>query len=92
MEPCLNGIFPSEAAGDLSQFYVDNGCTDAFVGLDDVGNPICARRNYFMFPEYACNDSFFGGKPTFDQWVGYVVVLAFGLLFGGFTVFLVWID
>nr|QPB67292.1 urea active transporter 3.2 [Bangia sp. ESS1] len=49
-------------------------------------------RNYFSDPQYECAESFFGGVPVLDKWVGYVIVLAFGISFGIATVGLVLIE
>lgn len=42
--------------------------------------------------EYQGQESFFGGTPPLPQWVGYVVVLAFGFGFSIFTTCLVYLD
>jgi urea-proton symporter len=49
-------------------------------------------RNYFGFEEYRCATSFFSGQPPLSKAVGYVIVLAFGLIFGLFTVGLVYLE
>lgn len=51
-------------------------------------------RNYFGFPEYGdrCATSFFGADVPLSPWVGYVIILGFGLVFGLFTVGLVYLE
>lgn len=50
-------------------------------------------RNYFGFRQYACSPSFFvGDNPPLPSWVGYVIILGFGLMFGLFTVGLVYLE
>jgi urea-proton symporter len=49
-------------------------------------------RNYFGFEEYKCATSYFGGKPPLSLASGYVIVLAFGLIFGLFTVGIVYLE
>jgi urea-proton symporter len=51
-----------------------------------------AFRNYFGFEQYKCQTSFFGGEAPLSLAVGYVIVLAFGLCFGIFTVGLVYLE
>jgi hypothetical protein len=41
------------------------------------------------FLEYSGQESFFGGKPALDEYVGYLVVLGFGLFFSTMTTLLV---
>lgn len=89
---------PYTLTPEILSFRAANGCPQAEclaaakASMCDFTVEQCAQRNYFMFPEYACATSFFGGDPVFGQWVGFVIVLAFGIVFGLFTVFLVWID
>ncbi|CAN0316081.1 unnamed protein product [Ascophyllum nodosum] len=42
--------------------------------------------------QYQDQGSFFGGEKPLDQYVGYIVVLIFGVFFSFFTTFLVWLD
>lgn len=49
-------------------------------------------RNYFNFKQYACQTSFFGDTYPLSKAVGYVIVLGFGLVFGMFTVGLVYLE
>lgn len=51
-----------------------------------------ASRNYFLDTQYACQETFFGEEPPLSLWVGYFILLAFGVFFGLFTVGLVWIE
>ena len=51
-----------------------------------------ALRNFFLIEKYACRTNFFGGTAPLGLAAGYVVVLAFGLLFGLFTVGLVYLE
>uniref|UniRef100_A0A7S2ZAV8 Urea transporter n=1 Tax=Rhodosorus marinus TaxID=101924 RepID=A0A7S2ZAV8_9RHOD len=55
-------------------------------------DPSTVVRNYFGVEEYCCDTSFFGGNNPLEPWVGYVIILGFGLVFGLFTVGLVYID
>lgn len=55
-------------------------------------DPASVVRNYFGFKQYACASSFFGGRPPLGQAAGYIVVLAFGLIFGGFTIGLAYLE
>lgn len=50
-----------------------------------------AIRNFFLLDEYRCKSQFFDTHPL-EARVGFVVVLAFGLLFGLATVGLVYLD
>eukprot|EP00177_Eucheuma_denticulatum_P007499 GFKZ01013653.1.p1 GENE.GFKZ01013653.1~~GFKZ01013653.1.p1 ORF type:complete len:686 (-),score=74.92 GFKZ01013653.1:55-2082(-) len=51
------------------------------------------RRNYFGFERYQCATQFFLPEdPLLSSAVGYVVILAFGLVFGLFTVGLVYLE
>ncbi len=43
-------------------------------------------------PEYAGQESFFGGAPPLSENVGYFVVLGFGALFSVFTTILVYVE
>lgn len=50
-------------------------------------------RNYFGFRRYECFTSFFADKePPLPKWAGYVIILGFGLIFGLFTVGLVYLE
>lgn len=49
-------------------------------------------RNYFKFKEYACQTSFFENDPPLSKAVGYIIVLGFGIVFGMFTVGLVYLE
>lgn len=51
-----------------------------------------ALRNYFGIEKYACRTDFFGGNAPLGLATGYVVVLAFGIVFGLFTVGLVYLE
>lgn len=51
-----------------------------------------ALRNYFGFQRYACRTSFFGGLAPLNTWVGYFIILGFGLLFGMGTVGLMQLE
>lgn len=52
-----------------------------------------AVRNNFGFPRYRCFDSFFDAdNAPLPSWVGYVIILGFGLVFGLFTVGLVYLE
>ena len=42
--------------------------------------------------KYEGFDSFFGGDPALDEWVGYVVVLGFGAAFSVFTTLIVMME
>eukprot|EP00168_Porphyra_purpurea_P013935 TRINITY_DN392_c0_g1_i6.p1 TRINITY_DN392_c0_g1~~TRINITY_DN392_c0_g1_i6.p1 ORF type:complete len:518 (+),score=202.03 TRINITY_DN392_c0_g1_i6:243-1796(+) len=55
------------------------------------GAPGCTR-NFFQDPQYGCSASFFGTDPQLDDWIGYVIVLAFGITFGIATVGLVLVE
>eukprot|EP01134_Creolimax_fragrantissima_P003171 CFRG3171T1 len=57
-------------------------CPDGFVQF----------RNYWCFEEYACKDTFFGEESPLPLWVGYFIILGFGVAFGLFTLLLVWLD
>lgn len=52
------------------------------------------QRNFFFLEEYACFTDFFGPDkpPALTSSIGYLVVVAFGLLFGLFTVALVYLE
>ncbi|PXF45390.1 Urea-proton symporter DUR3 [Gracilariopsis chorda] len=50
-----------------------------------------AVNNLFGFPQYKCFKAFFT-VPPLPLWSGWVVVLAFGLIFGLFTVGLVYLE
>jgi urea-proton symporter len=58
------------------------------------GDPLAVQRNYFFLDEYACATDFFGpDKPrALTPAIGYLVVIAFGLLFGLFTVGLIYVE
>ncbi len=60
--------------------------------LFNCPNPGSVFRNYFAFERYACAASFFDKTAPLNLATGYVVVLAFGLVFGGFTVGLVYLE
>lgn len=49
-------------------------------------------RNYFCDTQYQCQDSFFGNDPTLKTWVGYFIILGFGIGFGAFTLLLVYLE
>eukprot|EP00178_Gracilaria_changii_P014320 TRINITY_DN40431_c0_g1_i1.p1 TRINITY_DN40431_c0_g1~~TRINITY_DN40431_c0_g1_i1.p1 ORF type:complete len:683 (-),score=107.90 TRINITY_DN40431_c0_g1_i1:54-2102(-) len=49
------------------------------------------RLNFFGFPQYKCQSEFFV-KNSLPLWSGWVIVLAFGLVFGLFTVGLVYLE
>lgn len=49
-------------------------------------------RNYFGFEEYACQTEFFGENNPLPLWAGLVILLAFGAVFGLFTVGLVFLE
>lgn len=50
-------------------------------------------RNRFGFPQYACQTEFFESeKPLLPLYVGLVILLAFGFVFGLFTVALVYLE
>lgn len=52
-------------------------------------------RNYFLLDQYKCWTEFFGDdnkQLALTPAIGYLVVLAFGLFFGLFTVFLVYLE
>lgn len=49
-------------------------------------------RNYFLLPQYECKTDFFGNDAPLSLGAGYAVVLAFGLVFGLFTVGLVILE
>lgn len=52
-----------------------------------------AFRNFFGFEAYKCSKQFFDAKDSpLSSWVGYVIILGFGLIFGFFTVGLVHIE
>lgn len=55
-------------------------------------DPATVVRNFFLDPQYECRTSFFGGQPVLEKWVGYVIVLAFGIAFGIATVGIVLIE
>lgn len=65
--------------GCLLQYGIDCGDKDV-------------QRNYFVMEQYCCNTSFFGGEAPLGSWVGYLIMLGFGVAFGIFTVGLVYID
>ena len=48
--------------------------------------------SWFKNPEYIGKDSYFGGSTPLDTWVGYLVVVGFGLLFSIFTTIVVYLD
>ncbi|GBG60781.1 hypothetical protein CBR_g12519 [Chara braunii] len=51
--------------------------------------------NYWMSKtDGSCvrQESFFGGQPFLDQWVGYVIVLGFGLFFSVLITILTWLE
>lgn len=54
--------------------------------------PQAAFRNYFLDEQYNCSTSFFGGEAPLGNWVGFFILLGFGLLFGGLTVGLVYLE
>lgn len=60
--------------------------------LFDCPDPSSVFRNYFGFEEYACKSSFFGDDAPLSLAVGFIIVLGFGLVFGGFTVGLVYLE
>jgi SSS family transporter len=66
---------------DFSNPQTDCGfaCSEGFVQF----------RNYWCLEQYACKDSYFGGQPPLAEWVGYVMILGFGIGFGFFTLYLV---
>ncbi|KAJ8908503.1 hypothetical protein NDN08_005211 [Rhodosorus marinus] len=65
-------------------------CAENFnIICEDPGSVV---RNYFGDEQYCCDTSFFGGNNPLEPWVGYVIILGFGLVFGLFTVGLVYID
>ena len=45
-----------------------------------------------ILSKYAGADSFFGGDSALDEWVGYVVVLGFGVAFSIFTTLIVMVE
>lgn len=50
-------------------------------------------RNFFRDQQYACDEQFFDAEePLLPSWVGFVIILAFGLCFGFFTVGLVYLE
>lgn len=50
-------------------------------------------RNYFGFEQYACKERFFDTtEPLLSKAVGFVILLAFGTVFGLFTVGLVYLE
>jgi len=53
-----------------------------------------ANRNDVVppFAQYEGVDEFFGGQAPLGQWVGYLVVLGFGILFSIITTALVYIN
>lgn len=60
----------------------------------DCPDPESVQRNFFFLEEYACFSDFFGpDKPrALTPAIGYLVVIAFGLLFGLFTVALIYLE
>ncbi|KAK1864694.1 hypothetical protein I4F81_007238 [Pyropia yezoensis] len=61
-------------------------------GIAAWGCAATVVRNFFLDPQYECRESFFDNKPVLDKWVGYVIVLAFGVAFGIATVGIVLIE
>lgn len=49
-------------------------------------------RNLFGLEQYRCKTSFFGGSAPLSLGVGFFIVLGFGLVFGLFTVGLVYLE
>ena len=49
-------------------------------------------RNFFGFEQYECATSFFNDTSVLSVGVGYGIVLGFGLVFGAFTVGLVYLE
>lgn len=61
-------------------------------GIAEWDCPPTVTRNFFLDPLYECRESFFGNQPVLEKWVGYVIVLAFGIAFGIATVGIVLIE
>lgn len=57
-------------------------------------DPSSVRLNFFNLTSYACASDFFGADKdrALTPAIGYLVVLAFGLLFGLFTVGLIYLE
>ena len=49
-------------------------------------------RNYFLLEEYKCATSFFGDESPLPLSVGWIIVVGFGVVFGLFTVGLVYLE
>jgi urea-proton symporter len=70
------------------------GISPSVAHFDCPGDPLAVQRNYFLLEEYRCFTDFFGeDKPrALTPAIGYLVVIAFGLLFGLFTVALIYLE
>lgn len=53
---------------------------------------VLATKNYFLNTDYRCYESFFGDDAPLKQWVGFVILIGFGLFFGLFTVGIVLLE
>ncbi|GAB0497095.1 hypothetical protein MMPV_008418 [Pyropia vietnamensis] len=61
-------------------------------GIGEWDCPETLTRNFFLDPAYECRESFFGNTSVLKEWIGYVIVLAFGIAFGIATVGIVLIE
>jgi len=57
-----------------------------------ISDPSEVIRNFYGLAQYCGQSSFFGNTSPLPQWVGYVIMLGFGLFFGIFTIGLVFLD
>lgn len=76
----MSGVSPSGVSPSAIYF----NCPD----------PRSVSHNFFNLSQYACFPNFFGDdRPrTLTPAVGYLVVIAFGLAFGLFTVALIYLE
>eukprot|EP00188_Purpureofilum_apyrenoidigerum_P001408 Plantae.Rhodophyta-Purpureofilum_apyrenoidigerum.ctg17704.p1 GENE.Plantae.Rhodophyta-Purpureofilum_apyrenoidigerum.ctg17704~~Plantae.Rhodophyta-Purpureofilum_apyrenoidigerum.ctg17704.p1 ORF type:complete len:713 (+),score=132.63 Plantae.Rhodophyta-Purpureofilum_apyrenoidigerum.ctg17704:1103-3241(+) len=86
-------VCPSNVQGVIDANTVPNPgitlCIDQGIIIED---PKAVLRNFYGLLQYCGQSSFFEGDAPLPAWVGYVIMLGFGFVFGLFTVGLVLLD